>query len=102
MGVINENCSLLTAGAFLSRRVWALARLDKNVPAITLRGLLHGLGVMALALGVWFCCSFRQIGFLGFLFAVGHEAPARSEGLQFGVVAKLKDKLGYYEIARLV
>ena len=39
---------------------------------------------------------------LGFLFAVGHEAPARSEGLQFGVVAKLKDKLGYHEIARLV
>lgn len=40
------------AGAFLSRRVWALARLDKNVPPVTLIDLLHGLGAMALALGV--------------------------------------------------
>jgi len=40
------------AGAFLSRRVWTLARLDKNVPPITLRDLSHGLGAMALALGV--------------------------------------------------
>ncbi len=39
---------------------------------------------------------------LGFLFAVGHEAQARSEGLQFGAVVKLKEKLGYHEIARLV
>jgi hypothetical protein len=29
---------------------------------------------------------------LGFLFAIGNEAPARPDGLQFGVVAKLKEK----------